>query len=109
MQALATVHALSPVATSLQETVDELGRVKADIAALEKAEKSLSETLKAQGAGKHEGLLFNASVIEAERETVDWKTICACLCAKHDIEVSSQLLTAHTKKTPVVTVRVSSK
>jgi len=83
--------------------VDALGELKAQIANLEKLEKTLRDQIAAQGAGAYEGELFRASVSVAERETIDWRAIA------EKLSPSRQLITAHTSAKEVVTVRVAAR
>ncbi len=52
--------------TKIASIVDELGEIKAMIAELKKQEDALTATLKAEGAGEYEGLLFRVVVSEVE-------------------------------------------
>ena len=81
--------------------VDALGRLLAQIADLEGQAKSLKSFLSGHGAGAYEGELFRATVSESERETLDMKAVRE--------KLSPQFIRAHTKLTPVTTVRVSAK
>ncbi len=80
---------------------DELGAIKAQIADLKALEATLKTDVIRCGGG--EGELFRATVSESTRKTVDWKTV-----AMH-LKPSTQLLTAHTKASVVVAVRVSAR
>ena len=80
---------------------DRLGQLRAEIKALQDEAKAIENLLKTQGPGRHEGHDFVANVIEAERTTVDWKKVA---CKLHP---STQLITAHTKHTTVVSVKVT--
>lgn len=82
--------------------VDELGALKAQISALKKRHDLIADELKAQG-GVIEGDLFAATVIVAERESVDWKAVAAKLAP------SRQLVQAHTAVAEVVTLKVTAK
>lgn len=89
---------------SISETVDQLGQIKAQIAQLEKQEKTLKSILTDSGEKSIEGSLFKASIIFTEgRESIDWKTIA------EKLNPSYQLINAH-KSTgnPFFTVRLSS-
>ena len=80
---------------------DRLGELQAQIAALKAEAKIIEDQFKAQGAGQFEGHSFVATVVEADRNTVDWKKVAAKL------NPSTQLVTAHTKVTHVVSLRVT--
>jgi len=81
--------------------IDALGAIKAQIAALEEREKELRDEVAAMGAGSHEGELFKVTVIMTERETLDMKAVRA--------KLSPQFITAHTRVTPVTTVKVAAR
>jgi hypothetical protein len=81
--------------------VDQLGRLQAQIADLEAKEKALKAALVAAGVGAYEGELFRATVSASERSTLDMAAVRE--------KLSPQFLRAHTKVTPVNTVRVSAK
>lgn len=83
--------------------VDQLGAIRAQIANLRTQEKKIEEKLKEKGAGAYEGELFRATVSIAPRETVSWKEV-----AMH-FEPSVQLVTAHTTKSEVVSIRLTAK
>ena len=81
--------------------VDQLGGIQAQIAELRKIEKELKGHIFDQGSC--EGDLFKATVIEAERRTVDWKAVAQKLNPSH------QLVRAHSKTTTVCTVKVTAR
>lgn len=83
--------------------VDKLGELRAAMDLLRKDAAKLEAKIKAAGGGIHEGALFDANVIVAMRETVDWKSVAAKLAPSH------QLVTAHTKQAVVVTLKVTAK
>lgn len=78
--------------------VDELGAVKAQIAALAERETALKQALAESGPGAYEGKTFRATVTESVRETLDMKAVRE--------KLSPQFIAAHTNVTPVTTVRV---
>lgn len=82
----------------LVKTVDQLGAVKAQIAALTRAEKALKEVLTASGLTEIDGTTFRATVSESTRETLDMDAVRA--------KLSPQFIAAHTNVTEVTTVRV---
>jgi hypothetical protein len=55
------------------KTVDDLGRLKAKIAALEKLELAYVNALKKQGVNVYEGTLFEAVVFKQTRTDTDWQ------------------------------------
>ena len=81
--------------------VDELGLIQAQIAELRVLEKALKGAI--LQSGDTEGDLFKATIIEAERRSVDWKAV-----ANH-LEPSYQLVRAHSKTTDVVTIKVTAR
>lgn len=83
---------------NLTATIDRLGIVKSQIAALTREEKQLKGVLIEQGPGAYEGELYRATVTASEIETLDMDAVRA--------KLSPQFIQAHTKTTPVVTVRV---
>jgi hypothetical protein len=83
--------------------VDQLGCIKAQIADLEKQEKSVRDALADSGLSEIEGELFRATVSRSEVAKVDWKTIA------EKCEPSRQLIAAHTTSDERVTVRVVSR
>lgn len=81
--------------------VDRIGALKASIAPLEKQLKKLQDELKARGAGRYEGELYDASVILSTRESLDMAAVRA--------KLSHQFITANTRETEVVTLKVTAK
>lgn len=92
----------TPVVGSL---VDQLGQLKAQIAALRLQEASLKALLGESGLAVAEGLQFRAAISHIDaKPTIDWRAI-----AEH-FNPSRQLVTAHTTwGEPSVTVRVSAR
>jgi len=82
---------------------DRLGQLKAEIACLEELAELERTKLIALGQGPHEGHLFRATVSVSERETIDYKAICAKL------KPSRQLVTAYTSTKEITTVRIASR
>jgi len=77
--------------------IDQLAQVRAQIAALQVAEKRLAEEVKALGVGSHAGNEFLALVIEVEaRQSLDAKAAEAKL---KELGVSHQWFAAHQKIT----------
>jgi len=87
--------------TNLTATIDALGELKAQIAALELKEKELKKALGDLEPGAYEGDLFRLSVSETERETLDMKAVRE--------KLSPQWMRAHTNVTNVRTLRVSAR
>jgi hypothetical protein len=87
--------------TNLTTTIDALGEIKAQIAALEIREKALKANLADLEPGAYEGELFRVSISQTDRETLDMKAVRA--------KLSPQFIAAHTNVTPVRTVKVSAR
>lgn len=89
----AALAPFAPAATdpTMQALVDEYGALDSHIKALQSNLEMLKSAIKAQGAGKHEGAFYRATVYESAGRTVtDWKAV-----AEH-FNPSYQLITAHT-------------
>lgn len=80
---------------------DQLGTIQAAIADLKKQEAALKGAI--LESGTLEGDLFKATVVEAERSTVNWKAVA------QKLEPSHQLVRAHTSRKDVVSIRVTAK
>ena len=80
--------------------IDKLGGLRAEIKRLQDEARRLEQEIKDAGHDV-DGLYFHGSVSHSERSTVDWKAVAAKL------NPSRQLVTAHTKVSEVVTLRVS--
>lgn len=87
--------------TNLTTTIDALGEIKAQIAALEIKEKALKANLADLAPGAYEGELFRVSISQTDRETLDMKAVRA--------KLSPQFIAAHTNVTPVRTLKVSAR
>ena len=85
----------------MSNLVDRIGALKAQIAPLEKQLKKLQDELKARGAGRYEGDLYDASVILSTRESLDMDAVRA--------KLSHQFISASTRETEVVTLKVTAK
>lgn len=85
--------------SNLSTAIDRLGIVRAQMAELKREEDALRDVLIEQGPGAYEGDLFRATVSLSERATLDMDAVRAKLTA--------QFIRAHTKLTPVTTVRVA--
>jgi hypothetical protein len=83
------------------EAVDELGNIKAQIAVLEKREKSLTEALKATGNDSFEGTLWDCTVSRSERETVDTKSLRA--------DLGEDIIKDYVRTSQVVILRMTAK
>jgi len=81
---------------------DELGLVRAQIAELKAREKELKAQVVEEGEPV-EGNYFRATPVWQDRDQINWKAIAQYLNPSH------QLITAYTKHTVVVSVRVSAK
>jgi len=87
--------------------VDALGVLLAEIAALTKRADAIKDNIKdnatAGGASVVEGNLFKATVVEANRNTVDYKKLCA------DRGITADELAAYTKVCAVFSVKVTAR
>jgi hypothetical protein len=84
--------------SNLSITIDALGALKAQIAALETKEKELKKALGDLKPGAYEGDLFRLTISETDRETLDMKAVRE--------KLTPQFITAHTNVTQVRTLRV---
>jgi len=75
------MNAINFEAKKLGLTVDALGKLKAKIARLKKAEKELETELKEFGVAEVDGKTFRCTISEICRTTVDYKSICTKLKA----------------------------
>ena len=90
-------------AKKLQQLVDDLGQIKAEMAILKSDESALRDKLLASGVTVVEGDLFRANVVDANVNRIDWKAIAAKL------KPSRQLVKAHTNHSVVTSVRITSR
>ncbi len=87
--------------TKLANIVDDLGRLKAEIADLEVRKGELEDVLVESGAAEIDGRLFRATVSIYDRATVAWKKIA------NKLNASRQLIKANTADpVEVITVKV---
>jgi hypothetical protein len=89
-------------------TIDTLGTLLAQIAELEKQASAIKDGLKdaataPNGSKVFEGDMFKATVVEANRSTVDWKQLSA------DLGITAEQLAAYTKTAAVFSVKVTSR
>lgn len=91
------------MAKAIVTLVDELGELRAKIAALREEETKVEEAIKSHGAGAYDGELFRANVIVADRATTAWKAV-----AEH-LSPSRQLVTAHTTVSTVTSIKVTAR
>ncbi len=91
------------MAKSNMTTVDQLGNLQAEIAALQTQEKSLKDELKAEGVGVIEGDLYNATVYDSERKTTAWKAIATKLGA------TAQMIAGNTTKSITTSVKIAAR
>lgn len=95
-----TTHNPSIILTpDLFAQIDQAGSINAEIKALEKQLETLKDLIKAQGAGKHAGFVFQAHVIDSNRDKTDWQAIA------EKLNPSRQLITAHTTNSIVQSIR----
>ena len=81
--------------------IDEAGAIDSEIKRLTAQLDALKGQIKDKGAGDFTGFAFSAKVTTAQRETVDYKTICAKL------NPSRQLIAAHTNRANVTSIKFS--
>jgi hypothetical protein len=81
--------------------IDALGKLKAQIADLQKQEEILKRAIIESGVTAEEGELFRVTVTNAVRETLDMEAVRE--------KLSPQFIRAHTKETHYTTVRVSAR
>ena len=88
--------------------VDELGRIRAQIANLKEIEALYLDQIKAAGVGSHDGVAYRATVSKvADRESLDSKAMEAKL---RELGVDGRWFTRNTKTTTgYVTVRVTAR
>jgi len=84
--------------TNLQATIDALGTLDDQIKEMEARYKTMKAALADLAPGKYEGDRFSLNVSESTRETLDMEAV-----RNH---LSPQFITAHTRATPVRTLRV---
>lgn len=94
--------------TELFTKVDTLGALLAQIAELTKMADGIKDELKDQatlpgGDKVAEGVMFKATVISADRKTVEYKKLLA------DLGVSEETIAKYTNTTAVFSVKVTSK
>ena len=98
---------MNPTDIALLE-VDQLGLLLAQIAELTKKADKIKDDIKDVATLLHgdkviAGNLFKATVVESNRNTVDYKALCAAL------GVTSEQLAKYTKTTAVYAVKVTSR
>ena len=91
------------MAKSNMTTVDQLGNLQAEIAALLTQEKTLKDELKAEGVGVIEGDLYDATVYDSERKNTAWKSIATKLGA------TAQMIAGNTTKSITTSVKVTAR
>lgn len=84
-----------------EKLVDELGLLKAQIAALEVREKEITKALKDGGRDSYAGKLFDCTVSLSERVTVDAKRLRA--------DLGEKIIAPYLKTTDVTTLKVVAK
>lgn len=89
--------------SQISQIVDQLGELRAQIAALQDAYDTGAALLKEQGAGAYIGNNFDATVSVSERTTVAWKSVA------EKLNPSRQLIAAHSTDSTVVAVKVTAR
>ena len=87
----------------LDTLINTLGSLKAEAKILSDQIKAVETELKSEGIQTIETDIYKCTVSESIRSTVNYKKICA------DIKVSSQRLIANTKKSHIVSLRLTRK
>ena len=93
--------------TTSNHDVDLLGQLLAQIADLTKQADAIKDGIKEEasvsGQKKFEGELFNATYIETNRSSVDYKQLCA------DLGITAEQVAKYTKTAAVFSVKVTSR
>lgn len=89
-----------PIKTVAQ-IVDRIGALKAEMAPLDRELKQLSENLKARGAGRYEGVLYDGVVSAYSQFRLNM--------AAAKAKLSAQFVRANTDEIPCVKLEVSAK
>ena len=87
---------------SVDALINEYGSIHAEITRLTKIKESLSKDIKALGAGRYETPIYSGLVFPVSgKETTDWHQVAIRFCEikGFSFDPSSQLLSAHTKRT----------
>lgn len=88
-------------------SVDTLGMLLAQIAELTAQADAIKDSLKdsaTSGGDKvYEGAMFKATVVEANRTTVDYKKLCA------DVGITADQIAAYTKVSAVFSVKTTTR
>jgi len=82
----------------MENIVNELAEIKAEISKLAKREKELTDSLKASGAGTYPGDQHYVVVSESDRETLDMKAVRE--------KLTRQFIKAHTRVTKSLSARI---
>jgi len=85
----------------IAQIVDGIGALKAQIAPLEKTLKAQQEKLKALGAGRYEGALYDATIFTQVRDLLDMDAVRA--------KLSPQFMAAHSRSSESVICKVTAK
>jgi hypothetical protein len=98
-KASANIASVNPLRNlSANALVDQLGAVKAEIAAFEGREKALRDELLRRGLTEAEGAMFSAAITQAVRWTLDTKAV--------KVEMGATWWDARCRQTLVTTVAV---
>ena len=89
--------------TELFNKIDRLGALLAQQDALDAEIKALKDEVINAGEGKHDGAVFRANVILANRNTVDWKAVAA------ECNIPKEVIASKTKVSAVISVKLTSK
>ena len=83
--------------------VDELGRIRAQLADLKENESDIRDELLVSGITEAEGNLFRVVVVESDRKIIDWQKIAKLL------KPSRQLISGNTRRSTSTSIRVSAR
>lgn len=81
--------------------VDQLGKLKAEIAQRERLEEQLIAKLKALGDGSYEGKHYEACIFTQKRPKTDWGAIVK------RCKIKSSIVTRYTEDVPVVNCKLT--
>lgn len=86
--------------TSPATIADEIGSIRAEIASLQLQQKTLEDLAELTGEDAVAGDLFRVTISRGVvTKSTNWKGIATTLAKKAGVEISRQLIKAHTKET----------
>jgi hypothetical protein len=96
------MNAIISLNPTIETLINEYGAVHAEITRLTKIKDQLSKDIKANGAGTYETPIYKGLVYAVSgKETTDWHSVAIRFCEIKGLsfDPSSQLVSAHTKRT----------